>query len=211
MLKKHLILIGILISLVLLYLATVHYPGGSQADKNSIGFDWLNNYLSNLFSARAVNGAENTARPWADFGMLFFCCSLLLFYAGFANKIPSKVASRIIRYCGIGSMAVAFLAVTPYHDLAVRVSCVLSMLAIFYVTVFVLKSKLLGFKILSILFLTALYGGAYVYFTRNGLEILPTLQKVTFGLSIIWVLGLYYFTDEEDFRVKEKAVSGSIN
>lgn len=67
------------------------------------------------------------------------------------------------------------------------------------------------FKVLCILFLLALYGSAYVYFTSTALEILPVLQKVTFGISIIWVLGLYYFTTEEDFMVKEKVVIRSIN
>jgi len=210
MLKKNTILIGIILSLVLLYLATLHYPGGSQADKNSVGYSWLNNYLSNLFSPKAVNGAENTARIWADFGMLFFCSCLLLFYLDFSAKIPDKRAQKIIKYCGIGSMVFAFLAVTPYHDLMVRLSCILSMLAIFYVTVFVLKSKLLGFKVLSVLLLVSLYGGAFVYFTRYGLQILPVLQKTTFGIAIIWVLGLCYFTKEEDFGVKEKVVAGSI-
>lgn len=207
MLKKHAILIGIILSLVLLYLATLHYPGGSQADKNSVGYDWLNNYLSNLFSPKAVNGAENTARIWADLGMLFFCSSLLIFYIDFSAKIPDKGAQRIIKYCGIGSMVFAFLAVTPYHDEAVRLSCILSMLAIFYVTVFVLKSRLIGFKVLSVLVLVFLYGGAYVYFSGNGLQILPILQKVTFGLSIIWVLGLSYFTTSTDFTAKMKVAA----
>jgi hypothetical protein len=207
MLKKHAILIGIILSLVLLYLATLHYPGGSQADKNSVGYDWLNNYLSNLFSPKAVNGAENTARIWADLGMLFFCSSLLIFYIDFSAKIPDKNAKKIIKYCGIGSMVFAFLAVTPYHDEAVRLSCILSMLAIFYVTVFVLKSKLTGFKVLSIVFLVSLYGGAYVYFSRNGLQMLPVLQKVTLGISIIWVLGLSYFTTSTDFTAKMKVAA----
>jgi len=206
MLKKYTILIGIILSLVLLYLATQHYPGGSQADKNSVGYSWLNNYLSNLFSPKAVNGAENTARIWADFGMLFFCSSILIFFIDFSTKIPDKNAQKIIKYCGIGSMAFAFLAVTPLHDLMVRLSCTLSMMAIFYITVFVLKSRLVGFKILSVLVLVFLYGGAYVYFSGNGLQILPILQKATFGISIIWVLGLYYFSTMEDFRTKEKAI-----
>jgi hypothetical protein len=62
-------LTGIIISMVLLFIAAIYYPGGSQLDKNTIGYDWKNNYLSNLFSEKAV--LENASRLWAIGGMLF--------------------------------------------------------------------------------------------------------------------------------------------
>ncbi|HTD39286.1 MAG TPA: hypothetical protein VK671_01610 [Mucilaginibacter sp.] len=211
MLKKHPILIGIIISLVLLYLATLHYPGGSQRNKNSVGYDWVNNYLSNLFGPKAVNGGENTARIWADFGMLFFCSSVGWFFVSFSTRIPVKSSSRIIRHFGFVAMVFAFLAVTPLHDLAVTISCTSALVAIFYVTVFVFKSKLHLFKILCVVYLISLYTASYSYYTRSFLELLPTLQKVTLGMSVIWVLSLNYFTTDDDFRVTEKvAVDGGI-
>jgi len=57
MLKKHSVLPGIIISLSLLVIATFYYPGGSQFDKSSVGYDWKNNYISNLFGEKAINGA----------------------------------------------------------------------------------------------------------------------------------------------------------
>jgi hypothetical protein len=51
--------------------ATLYYPGGSQYDKNSVGYDWKNNYLSYLFDAKAVNGL----RMHPGFGLLPECCS----------------------------------------------------------------------------------------------------------------------------------------
>ena len=62
MLKKHSILLGIIISILLLFIATWHYPGGSQVDKNSVGFDWKNNYISNLFGKNAANCEEVSGR-----------------------------------------------------------------------------------------------------------------------------------------------------
>ena len=59
MLKKHLVLLGITIAIVLLLIATRLYPGGSLFDKNSIGFDWTKNFMSNLFGAKAMNGSDN--------------------------------------------------------------------------------------------------------------------------------------------------------
>ena len=39
--KKHSVLICIIISVTLIITATLLYPGGSLFDKNSVGFDWI--------------------------------------------------------------------------------------------------------------------------------------------------------------------------
>ena len=132
MLRKHSVLLGIIISLLLLLAATLHYPGGSQYDENSIGYDWKNNYLSNLFDARAVNGSENASRLWAIAGMLFLCASFALFFIKFPKKISSKGAAKIIRYCGVSAMIFTFLAVTPYHDTVIRFASTLALISMFY-------------------------------------------------------------------------------
>lgn len=59
--KRNLILLGIIQASLLLFVATFHYPGGSQIDAQSIGFDWINKYLSNLFSPVAVYSVDNAA------------------------------------------------------------------------------------------------------------------------------------------------------
>ena len=89
MLRKYLILFGIIISILLLLVATLYYPGGSQYDKNSIGYDWKNNYISNLFGEKGVNGSDSASRFWAIPGMLFLCeilsivCLLIAYYANY--------------------------------------------------------------------------------------------------------------------------------
>ena len=203
MLRKHSILIGIVISLSLLVLATRHYPGGSQYDKDSVGYDWKNNYLSNLFGASAVNGAHNASRPWAIAGMLVLCASFAFFFIEFSKKISPKSAAGVIRYCGAGGMLFAFLAVTPYHDQVLTAASTLALISMFYITVFLFKSKLHYFKVLSIVLLVVSYGCNYVYFTRSYLEFLPVLQKIALVITIIWVLALQYFTTTDDFPSKQ--------
>jgi hypothetical protein len=44
MIRKYSILLGIIIATKLFVVAASHYPGGSQYDKNSIKYDWKNNY-----------------------------------------------------------------------------------------------------------------------------------------------------------------------
>jgi hypothetical protein len=200
MFKKYAILFGVLIALLLLIIATQYYPGGSQHDKNSIGYDWKNNYLSNLFSQNAVNGSPNASRPWAIAGMLFLCSSFALFFVDFSKKITLKSASIIIRYCGVVAMLFGFLAVTPYHDTVIRIASTLALISMFYIVVFVFKSKLHLFKVLSIICMLVFYCCNYLYYTRSYLELLPIMQKTLLLIIIIWVLSLQYFTTSADFR-----------
>ena len=199
MIKKHIILIGIVVSLMFISFAAAHYPGGSQSDPNSIGFDWKNNYLCNLFNPKAVNGAENPYRFAAIFGMLILCISLGIFFYRISNKVTFGAPAKIIKYFGIGSMIFAFLVVTPYHDSMTTTSSVLALVSLFYTTVFILKSKLTFFKALSVVGIAVLYFTNYIYYTRNMLQLLPIMQKVSFLMIIIWMLGLEYFTKKGDF------------
>jgi hypothetical protein len=202
LIRKNLVLFGIIVAISLLVIAAIYYPGGSQKDPNSIGYDWKNNYLSNLFSAKAVNGQDNLSKPWASVGMLFLCASFGLFFIQFSGKIDSKSSARIIKYCGVGSMIFGFLAVTPLHDLMIPIVSTLSLISCFYITIFILKSKLHFLKFLSIACLLIFYVCIYMYFTRSYLEFLPIVQKISFLIDIIWVLSLEYFTSKEDFQDK---------
>ena len=145
MLKKYSILLGIIISISLLLIATLYYPGGSQFDKTSIGYDWKNNYISNLFSEKAVNGSDNTSRFWAIGGMIFLSASFAIFFIEFSKKIPAKGAAKIIKYFGASAMLFTFLIVTPLHDIMITIASTMTLVSIFYITVFVFKSMLLSF------------------------------------------------------------------
>ncbi len=200
MLRKYSILIGITCALLLLLVAIRYYPGGSQFDKNAIGFDWQTNYLSNLFTPKAINGVANLSRPWAIGGMIFLCVSFALFFIEFSKKIPQKRPSQIIRYFGVAAMVFAFLAVTPYHDTMITLASTFALVSIFYITVFVFKSKLHAVKIVCVICLLVWYCCNYMYYTRTYLELLPVMQKVGFAITTIWILSLAYFTKRDDFQ-----------
>jgi hypothetical protein len=192
---------AVIASAILLYVATVYYPGGSQHDIHSVGYDWQNNYLSNLFSEKAINGMANTSRPWSVGGMFFLSLSFALFFIQFSKKISSTGAAKVIRYAGIASMICAFLTVTPYHDKMVTLASTLALLSMFYITIFVFKSKLHFFKILCVAALLVTYCCNYVYYTGNYLAWLPIMQKLDLLLAVTWILTLQYFTEREDFDV----------
>ncbi len=197
--KKHLVLIGIIISLFLLFIATTVYPGGSLFDKNSVGFSWSKNFISNLFGAKAVNGSDNPARIWADGGMIFLSVSFAIFFIEFSKKIPAKGAAKIVKYFGTGGMLCTFLIVTPLHDIMITLSSTMFLVSIFYITVFVLKSRLHLFKVLCIICLLIFYYTLYLYGSGHYV-LLPVMQKITFVTTIILVLSLQYFTKKEDFQ-----------
>ncbi|MGG9962308.1 hypothetical protein [Ferruginibacter sp. SUN106] len=199
MLKKYSVLLGIIISVSLLLVATMVYPGGSLFDKNAVGFNWSKNFISNLFGAKAVNGAANPARIWADAGMIFLAVSFALFFIGFSKRIPAKGAANMIKYLGAAGMLCTFLIVTPLHDIMVTLSSTLFLVSIFYITVFILKTKLHLFKFLCIICLLIFYYTLYLYGSGHYVW-LPVMQKITFASTIILVLLLEYFTKTEDFE-----------
>lgn len=206
MLKKYSVLIGIMVSLSLLSIAMMVYPGGSVFDKNSVGFDLTKNFISNLFGAKALNGSDNPARYWADAGMIFLAVSFAMFFMQFSEKIPQKSAANVIKYAGAGGMIFMFLVVTPLHDVMITIASTMFLLSIFYITIFVLKSKLHFFKILCIIGMLNFYFTLYLY-GFGDLVYLPIMQKITYFSMIILILLLEHFTTKEDFEhLSEKTI-----
>ncbi|MFL0162997.1 hypothetical protein [Aquirufa salirivi] len=191
MLKKHSFLVGIIAATVLLIMATQFYPGGSMADKNSVGFDWTQNFISNLFGEKAINGQDNPARYWAYLGMIFLSLSLTVFFVQFSVKIPHKGSGLVVRYLGALGMLFTFLIVTSYHDLMVVLSSTLFLVCLFYITVFIFKTKQHFLKLLCVICLLIFYTTLFLY-GAGAFDILPIMQKLTFVSVISLVLTLQY-------------------
>lgn len=97
-------------------------------------------------------------------------------------------------------MIAAFLIVTPYHNAMIILSSTLALISMFYITFYVFKSGLYYLKLLSIVCLLISYFCNYIYYTKHYLEFLPIVQKLALGITVIWMLGLEYFTGNEDFE-----------
>jgi hypothetical protein len=207
MLKKYAILIGILLSAALFWVAAIKYPGGSQRDKNSTGYDWKSNYVCNLFDGKAVNGAESSSRPWADCGMIVLGASFALFFYRSSTKMPSRAIARLVKYVGVGSMLLAVFVVTPLHDVVVTVSGTGAVLCIFYISILLLRSKLLFMKVLSIANLLVFYSCSCIYYTRYHLDLLPIVQKVWLLFIIVWTLCVEHLTTAADYPPAKKVIA----
>ena len=212
MIKKYSVLIGVVISLILMIIAASIYPGGSMFNKNSVGFDWTKNFISNLFATKALNGAENSSKIWACLGMIILPFSYAIFFINMSKKIPEKNAANILKYGGAVNILFMFLIVTPLHDLMLNISITLFWTCIFIITVFILKTRLHLFKFFCVVCLAVFYYSIYLWATSDW-DLLPTMQKVNFINSTLIILGLEYFTKQEDFahikpgRLKEYATN----
>jgi hypothetical protein len=198
MIKKYSVLIGITISLILFAVAISMYPGGTYQNKNTIGFSWSKNYISNLFEANAINGSENSAKIWAYGAMFVYSISCALFFVNISEKIPEKNFKKIIKYTGILTMPFTFLIVTPLHNLMLNISSFLFWNCIVAITVFIFMTKLHFFKIYNSICLLIFVYAVYVH-TSSNWNLLLIIAKVNAITTLLLIIGLEYFTNKEDF------------
>ncbi|TWI80642.1 hypothetical protein IQ13_3321 [Lacibacter cauensis] len=202
--QKYSVLLCVVICVLFLVTATLVYPGGSILNKNSVGFDWSKNFFSNLFLAKALNGNTNPSRIWALIGMLFHSIGYGLFFLHTSLKIPHKHTAIVLKSVGIANMMFTFLIATPLHDIMVTVSSTLTMLGLFYITIFILRTKLHWLKVCCVVSMLIFYFTLYLYGAGDW-GLLAVMQKLTFLCFLLLVLTIEYFTSKEDFQ-HEKTV-----
>jgi hypothetical protein len=197
--KKYSVLICLVSSLIFIVVASLVYPGGSLLDKNSTGFDWSKNFISNLFAAKAINGSESTSRVWALIGIAFHSLAYGIFFINMSKKMFVKQAATILKLIGVINIFFTFLIASPLHDEMVTISSTLFLIGLFYITVFILKTKLHLLKFACIICLLIFYYTLFLYGSGSW-GFLAIMQKVTFISSMLLVLGLEYFTKQKDFK-----------
>jgi type IV secretory pathway VirB2 component (pilin) len=200
MFNKHIVLIGIALSLLCLMAASFRYPGGSQKDPHSVGFHWTENYISDMLDYQAVNGEANGARTLAVAGVILMGLTTGLAFVRFARKVGVKKYALVIQYGGVLVFVFNALGTLPgLHDLSVVLGICVGLLVFFYIWVILLHTRFTAFKVLAALFLLSFYGATFIYGSRVWLEYLPLVQKVVHVNEIAWLLGLEYSTKKEDF------------
>lgn len=197
--QQHAVLFCIILSCAFILKATLVYPGGTLFDKNSIGFDWSKNFISNLFASKAINGVESTSVIWAIVGVAFHSLGCGLFFIRTSTKIANRNASRVLKIIGLATILLDVLIVTNLHDVIVTFSSTLFLLGLFYITVFILKTKLHKLKVGCILCLAIFYFTLYLY-GAGSFALLAIMQKVTLIVSIFLVLSIEYGSSASDFK-----------
>jgi hypothetical protein len=197
--QKHSVLTCIVISVSLIITATLVYPGGSLADRHSIGFVWTKNFISNLFPEKAMNGMDNPSRVWAIIGMAFHSVGYGLFFMHMAKKMSNKHAAAVLMIVGFADIIFNFLIATPLHDIMVVISSTLTLIGLFYITVFMLPTRLHLLKYACIVCMLTFYYTLYLYGSGNW-GLLAIMQKIAVIGSMLLIVGLKYFTGQADFK-----------
>ena len=190
--KKLLVLtpiFGTLIFIVLYVTATLLYPGGSQVDKNSVGFSWINNYWCNLLNETAINGHPNPAKPVAMTGMFVLCLTLSLFWFLFSRHINlDRKLKLAIQISGTIAMSIAFFLFTNInHDLVTNLAATFGAIATIGTFIGLYKTKWFGLFAFGLLNIILVGLNNYVYYTKGLIIYLPIVQKITFATFLIWV------------------------
>ena len=180
---------GICIFVLLYIIAAFLYPGGSQADKSTKAFSWLNNYWCDLLSEQAKNGQNNTAKPIAIISWLILCASLSVFWYFLPQLFSLKATGKkIIQVCGIAAMLIAAFLFTRLHDVVIHAGGALGFIAFVGTFTGFYKNKMYGL-FLTGLFCVALMGlNYYIMVTDDLISYLPIVQKITFVIVLLWIL-----------------------
>jgi hypothetical protein len=182
---------GTLLFAVLYVLATLFYPGGSQIDKNAIGFSWINNYWCNLLNEQAINGEDNPARPIALIGMLILCLTLSFFWYLFPKNVAVKKAvKQIIQISGVISMSIAMFLFTKFHDVVTNFASFFGVIALIGTFAVLYKIKWVGLFRFGLFNLLLVGLNNYVYYTKGLIVFLPLIQKISFASFLIWICSI---------------------
>lgn len=146
-----------------------------------------------------MNGKINPAKNYAIGAMIILCASLALFFIQFAQKFAqNRFWKFTIKIFGILTMAFAVLIFTKYHDLMTTLSSIFGVFVVVGIIWEVYKSNLNLFKIGGIVCVILLGVNNYIYYSGHGIEYLPLIQKITFAVVLIWIIGLNYKLTEQN-------------
>lgn len=180
---------GILLFVLLYLIAADMYPGGSQVDKNSPGFSWINNYWCNLLNEVAINGRRNPAKPVAMAGMVVLGLSLSYFWWLFPKHLAAgRRAKPVIRISGVAAMTSAlFLFSSDHHDLVTNLAAMFGLVALTGTLYGLYNNQWYGLLALGFLNILLVGVNNYVYYTKGFIFYLPVIQKISFAFFLLFI------------------------
>ena len=193
---------GIVIFVLLYFIASILYPGGSQADTASKGFSWLHNYWCNLLNENGINGKYNPGRYFAITGMLVLCISMAIFWWLFAQLIPfNKRFSIALQVSAIASACCGFFLFTRYHDIVINLTGLLAFVAFAGTFAGLYKTGWRKLFWLGVFNIGLIAINNLIYYNKTYIAYLPVVQKITFVFFLVWIC----LIDLELFRLGKQS------
>jgi hypothetical protein len=182
-------LFGSVVFVLLYFVATLYYPGGSQADKNSIGFSWINNYWCNLLNDTSINGEINQAKPIAITALFILCITLAFFWWLLPRYLQLSVKWKyIIQISGAASMFIAFFLFTNMnHDIVTNLASSFGLIATTGTFIGLYQTKWYRLFLFGLFNILLVCLNNYVYYSKGLIIYLPVIQKISFASFLIWV------------------------
>jgi hypothetical protein len=181
-------LLGSVVFVLLYFIASLYYPGGTYLNKSFVGFSWTQNFWCNLLNETAINGEPNPARPIALTGMVVLCFTLMAFWylfplqAGFAKR-----ERYTIQASGFIAMIIGSFIFTRLHDNVINAAGLFGLIAL---TGTLQGLKKLGWRKLFYmgLFVVVLIAlNNLLYYKKSLMYYLPVVQKITFLYFLLWI------------------------
>jgi hypothetical protein len=89
-------------------------------------------------------------------------------------------------------MSFAMLMFTAHHDVMTMLFSIFGLFVVIGIIRAVYRSNLMIYKIGGFLCMVLLSINNYIYYSLNGIGVLPLVQKITFVVVLIWILGLNF-------------------
>jgi len=196
---KFLPTIGILLFIGIYIYASKLYPGGSQADLNSVGFDWSNNYWCNLMLENGLNGIKNKARPVAITGIIILCISMIIFFFQFANHFEKhRIWKMTIKISGALAILSAPFIFSEYHDIMTTVLSISGTVVIIGMIRALHNNQLTFLKVMGIFCILIIVLNNFFYYNEDLIQYGPLIQKGAFFLILSWTIGLNFISNRKN-------------
>ena len=179
--------LGMFLFLVFYILAAANYPGGSWQEFDSEGFSLINNYLCDLLDEYAINGELNRGRYFARFALGALCLSILQIWMvlpGIFDRDGFNIG--LMRISGVLALITVCFLSSEQHDTIVYLAGILGSVAFICCFMELYRNGYTMLLFLGIFCFALFLLNYYMYESRQFVELLPLMQKVTMLLIICW-------------------------
>jgi len=181
--------VGMIIYLVVFYLAAAAYPGGSINIPNDVGYSFFHNFLCDAMNPVTQAGTVNDARPMAIVSHVILSGTMISFFYILPEIFSVKnLNTKLIRIFGVLTMTAFIFMYTAYHDTIVTVTAVLGTSALIPFFIELRKYKNNGLKALAVLCYVLSFIVFLIFVSKIGFYYLPFIQKITFFFDAWWVI-----------------------
>lgn len=178
----------ILFLLLFLYCTTL-YPGSSQHDILSKGFSWQHNYWCDILDEYTYDEHHNPARIWGIAATLILCLGTGWLFYQFPNQFGATTTEIwMISGFGIASMLVGSLIFTSLHNQVIGITSGLALIALLTMFYVLFRKQEWPLFYYGVFACGVMLINNYIYYSKNGIEHLPWIQKVSFLIVLAWIV-----------------------